>query len=175
MCTFTTIIVILHKLAHKGSFVRHESSQNNPNTRYPIFVGISPFPVTLAAAESTATAIIESWSQITNSWFLIINGMPATTIRVIKAPTLGAIETAIQKGNPWYKHCHHRRIFLLNHVWRFFLRIFDCRCASKEFIPIDHQGEITGYRIHLFPQCLCATNFSTRNSWPYRKKVYQCE
>ena len=45
---------------HKGSFVRHESSQNNPNTRYPIFVGISPFPVTFAAAESTATAIIES-------------------------------------------------------------------------------------------------------------------
>mgnify|MGYP006966404158 CR=1 FL=1 len=56
---FTTIIIFTYA-AHKGSFVRHESSQNSPNTRYPMFVRRTPFPVIFAAAESIATAAIES-------------------------------------------------------------------------------------------------------------------
>ena len=61
-----------------------------------MFVRRTPFPVIFAAAESIATAAIESWSQITNLRFRIINGTVATTSSVITAPTSGWIETAIQ-------------------------------------------------------------------------------
>ena len=59
---------------------------------------IAPFPVIFAAAESTAMVTIESWSQITNLWFLIISGTAAVMISVIKAPDSGLMEAAIQKA-----------------------------------------------------------------------------
>ena len=72
--------------------------------------------------------------------------------------------------NPWYQHCRHGRLFLFNRILRRFLCFFDYRYASEEFIPINHQGKVAGYRIHLFPQCFCTTDFSTGNSWPYSKR-----
>ena len=79
------------------------------------------------------------------------------------------------KCNPWYEHCHHGWIFLYLHtLWCFFC-LFDCRCTSKKFIPVYHQGKITCHRIHLLSQCLCATYLASGNSRPYRKRrIYAC-
>ena len=42
--------------------------------------------------------------------------------------------------------------FVLNHL------------SLEEISEINHQGKVAGYRIHLFPQCFCTTDFSTGNS-----------